>query len=432
MNVLVIGSGGREHALCLKFLHSSKINNIYCIPGNGGISKVVSCFNIAINDFKSIVSFVKINKIDLTFVGPEVPLSLGIVDYFNLNGLHIIGPSKKATMLESSKIYSKNFMKKYGIPTAKYESFTNITKAINFLKTLPEDKKIVIKADGLAAGKGVYICNNNKEAICVVKTMMQKSSFGNAGSKIIIEEYIHGQEFSYLLFVDGTSYSLMPVAKDYKKLNDNDNGLNTGGMGAFAPIPKTILSDDLNNTIKKIIINKTINGIISENLNYKGILYIGIIVSYDDNQPYVLEFNCRLGDPESQVILPLLCTDLLDISNAIINGNLSQINIKWKQKYAACVVIASEGYPQKPIINTKINGLKDMHNKYKDIFIFHSGTKYINDEFITVGGRVLGITSLDNNLESAVDKVYSAINGIYFHGMHYRSDIGKVEYNINK
>jgi phosphoribosylamine--glycine ligase len=220
----------------------------------------------------------------------------------------------------------------------------------------------------------------------------------------------------------------MPVAKDYKKLNDNDNGLNTGGMGAFSPIPKTILSDDLNDTIKKVIISKTINGIISENLNYKGILYIGIIVSYDYNQPYVLEFNCRLGDPESQVILPLLRTDLLDISNAIINGNLSKLDIKWKQKYAACAVIASEGYPKKPVVNIKIKGLKDIYNKYKDIFIFHSGTKCINDEFITVGGRVLCITSLDNNLERAVYKVYSTINGIYFHGMHYRNDIGKVDY----
>ncbi|MDR0915318.1 MAG: phosphoribosylamine--glycine ligase [Endomicrobium sp.] len=427
MNVLVIGAGGREHAICLKFLNSSKVRVVYCVPGNGGISRNVECVNIPITDFKSIVTFVKEKKVDLTFVGQEVPLSLGIVDYFHMHNLKIIGPSKKATLLESSKIYSKNFMTKYGIPTANYKCFTNITDAINFLENYPKNKKIVIKADGLAAGKGVYICSNSHDGVRIVKKMMYEHSLGDAGNKLIIEEYIYGREFSYLLFIDGKSYALMPIAKDYKKLNDNDQGLNTGGMGSFAPIPNTVLPDDLNKKIIQLIVNKTVNGIIKENLNYKGVLYIGVIVSYDSNQPYVLEFNCRLGDPETQVILPLLNTDLLDISNAIINGTLAQLYIEWKKQYATCVVLASEGYPNESIINIEITGLKDIDvENYKDVFIFHSGTKYINNRFITAGGRVLGITSLDDNLQSATAKTYNILNAIYFQGMHYRKDIGKI------
>jgi phosphoribosylamine--glycine ligase len=426
MNILVIGSGGREHAICSAFMHSSRVKNVYCLPGNGGISEFAQCINIPLNDFTSIVSFVKNNKIDLTFVGPETPLSLGITDYFRTYGLQIVGPSKQAAMLEASKIYSKNFMRKYEIPTAEYKSFTNITDAINFLSNYPADKKVVIKADGLAAGKGVYICTNNQQGLHIIKEMMYSNSLGEAGNKLIIEEYIHGREFSYLLFMDGASYSLMPIAKDYKKLNNDDQGLNTGGMGAFAPIPQNILSYKLNELIKNTIIKNTVSGIISENLNYKGILYIGIIVSYDANKPYVLEYNCRLGDPEAQVILPLLDTDLLDISDAIIHGHLSKMHIKWKQKYATCVVLAAEGYPNKSITNVQITGLQDIYNKRQNVFIFHSGTKFVNNKFITSGGRVLGITSLADNLQNATDKVYNTIKEIYFQGMHYRNDIGKI------
>ncbi|MDR0890659.1 MAG: phosphoribosylamine--glycine ligase [Endomicrobium sp.] len=421
MNVLVIGSGGREHAICSQFSKSCKVKDIFCIPGNSGISKIAKIVNIPIDNFELIVEFVKRNKIDITFVGQEVPLALGIVDYFKSHGLQILGPSMKAAMLESSKTYAKLFMNKYNIPTAQYKSFLDMNEAINFLSSYPINKKIVIKADGLASGKGVYVCDDTKQGKDIIIQMMSKNLFGNAGKKLIVEEYIEGQEFSYLVFIDGTSYSVMPVAKDHKKLNDNDKGLNTGGMGSFAPIPLSLLSNNLDELIKKTIIQKTVEGILNEKLYYKGILYIGIIVD-NNNIPYVLEYNCRFGDPETQVLLPLLNTDLLDISISILNGNLSTLNISWKNKYAVCVILASGGYPERFVKRMQITGLDRINDK--DIYIFHSGTELINGKFFTVGGRVLGVTSIANTLHDSAIKAYNNIHKIYFKNMHYRHDIG--------
>ncbi|MDR3281891.1 MAG: phosphoribosylamine--glycine ligase, partial [Endomicrobium sp.] len=319
MNILVVGSGGREHALCCQFSKSPKVNRIYCAPGNAGISQIAENVNIAVSNFDKLVAFAKANKISLTFVGSEVPLSLGIVDHFQAEELRIIGPSKIAARLESSKVYSKEFMQRYDVPTARHKIFKDVNLALKFLGNLESQKKIVIKANGLAGGKGVYICNEKKEAKKILEQLMIDRILGDAGTSVVIEEYIDGQELSYLVFTDGVSYSIMPVSQDHKRINDNDKGPNTGGMGAYAPA--TFGTNELNKKVEDTIIRKVIYGIKSENFDYKGVLYIGIIM--DKSTPYVLEFNCRFGDPETQVILPLLDTDLADICTAILSKNLS-------------------------------------------------------------------------------------------------------------
>ncbi|MDR2426008.1 MAG: phosphoribosylamine--glycine ligase [Endomicrobium sp.] len=419
MKVLVIGSGGREHALCQSFVKSEKVEKLYCACGNGGISEIAEIVNINVNDFENLANFARNNDIDFTFVGPEIPLSLGIVDYFEERGLKIVGPSKQASMLESSKIFSKEFMNKYDIPTARFNKFTNTAAAIDFLSLHDKDKKIVIKADGLAAGKGVYICNGRKEAENAVKQMMNDKILGDAGTNIIIEEYISGQELSYLIFTDGISYSMMPASQDHKRINDDDEGPNTGGMGAYAPAP--LAAAELNKKIEESIIKKVIKGIKKEGLQYKGILYVGVIIN--DGEPYVLEFNCRFGDPETQVILPLLDSDLSDICMAILNKELSKIEIKWKRETTVCVVLASGGYPRKFESGFEIKGLQDV--KDKDTIIFHAGTKIENGKTITCGGRVLGVMSAAGDIKRAIDKVYSQVKLISFENMHYRKDIAR-------
>ncbi|MDR0978073.1 MAG: phosphoribosylamine--glycine ligase [Endomicrobium sp.] len=417
MKVLVIGSGGREHAICWKLSQSSKIEKIYCAPGNGGISQIAENIDIAVTDFGQLADFVKSKGIDFTFVGPEVPLSLGIVDFFKEKGLKIVGPSMKAAKLESSKIYSKEFMLKYSIPTAQYNSFSDIGSALKFLESWDTDKKAVVKADGLAAGKGVYICENRQEAVNAVKEMMNGKVLGSAGANLIIEEYIDGPELSYLVFTDGESYSVMPPSQDHKRVNDNDQGLNTGGMGAYAPAP--LGTQELNSRVEEDIICKVINGIKSENLDYKGVLYVGIIMN--GSLPYVLEFNCRFGDPETQAVLPLLDTDFVDICEAILNKNLVNLKINWKKQFSVCVVLASGGYPGKFNKGFEIKGLENINDK--DAVVFHAGTKLENKKFITSGGRVLGVVSSASDLKSAVDKVYADVRVIKFDGVHYRKDI---------
>lgn len=417
MKVLVIGSGGREHAICWKLSQSSKIEKIYCAPGNGGISQIAENIDIAVTDFGQLADFVKSKGIDFTFVGPEVPLSLGIVDFFKEKGLKIVGPSMKAAKLESSKIYSKEFMLKYSIPTAQYNSFSDIGSALKFLESWDTDKKAVVKADGLAAGKGVYICENRQEAVNAVKEMMNGKVLGSAGANLIIEEYIDGPELSYLVFTDGESYSVMPPSQDHKRVNDNDQGLNTGGMGAYAPAP--LGTQELNSRVEEDIIRKVINGIKSENLDYKGVLYVGIIMN--GSLPYVLEFNCRFGDPETQAVLPLLDTDFVDICEAILNKNLVNLKINWKKQFSVCVVLASGGYPGKFNKGFEIKGLENINDK--DAVVFHAGTKLENKKFITSGGRVLGVVSSASDLKSAVDKVYADVRVIKFDGVHYRKDI---------
>jgi phosphoribosylamine--glycine ligase len=415
MKVLVVGSGGREHAICWKFAQSPKVEKIYCAPSNDGISQVAQNVNIPVEDFKGLADFVKENNIDFTFVGPEVPLSLGIVDYFKDNGLKIIGPSKDSARLESSKIYSKEFMNKYGIHTPQYNSFSNIESALKFLANWQQNKKIVVKADGLAAGKGVYMCNDREDAINAVKQMMNEKALGNAGANVIIEDYIDGPELSYLIFIDGKTYSVMPASQDHKRINDNNEGPNTGGMGAYAPTP--LATDELNKKVEDTIIKKVIDGIKSEKLDYIGILYVGVIMN--GSMPYVLEFNCRFGDPEAQAVLPLLDTDFVDICEAILNTNLADLKISWKRKFSVCVVLASGGYPGSFKKGFKVNGLENI----KDAIVFHAGTKLEDGKFVTSGGRVLGVVSTSSDIKNAIDKVYSNVSMINFDGVHYRKDI---------
>jgi phosphoribosylamine--glycine ligase len=416
MKVLVIGSGGREHAVCNQFSKSPKIDKIYCASGNGGTSQIAENVDISVNDFDKLTDFVRKNKIDFTFVGPEVPLSLGIVDYFEAESLKIIGPLKNAARLESSKIYSKKFMQKYGIPTAQHNSFADIDDALKFLESWEENRKAVVKADGLAAGKGVYICNDREDVRNAIKQMMKDKVLGDAGTNVIIEEYIDGPELSYLIFTDGVSYSVMPALQDHKRINDKDKGPNTGGMGAYAPAPSA--TAELNKKVDNII-RKVFNGIKAEKLDYKGVLYVGIIMN--GSSPYVLEFNCRFGDPETQAVLPLLDTDLTDICTAILNKELLNIKINWKKEFSVCVVLASGGYPGSFEKGFEIDGIENINDK--NTMVFHAGTELKNGRLITSGGRVLGINSTADDVKSAVDKVYSNVKLISFKNMHYRKDI---------
>ncbi|MDR2676739.1 MAG: phosphoribosylamine--glycine ligase [Endomicrobium sp.] len=421
MKILVVGSGGREHAICLQLSKSPKIERIYCAPGNGGTLNVAQNIDILVTDFDKLAAFAKENDIDFTFVGPETPLSYGIVDYFESRGLKVIGPSRYAAKLESSKIYAKKFMQKYNIPTARYNSFEKITDAIKFVESLNKDKKIVIKADGLAAGKGVYICNNREDAFYILKHVIENyKTSGDLWKNIIFEEYIDGPELSYLIFTDGVSYSMMPASQDHKRLNDGNKGPNTGGMGAYVPVP-FLATKELNKKIEIDIIRKLISGIKSEKLDYKGVLYVGIILC--NSSPHVLEFNCRFGDPEAQALLPLLDTDLVDICNAILDKKLSSIKIKWKKKFSICLVLVSGGYPGYFEKKVEIKGLNSINDKFTTVF--HAGTQFYNGRFITSGGRVLGITSVSEDIKSAVDKVYSSAKLVSFKNMHYRKDIGR-------
>lgn len=421
MKFLVVGNGGREHAIIWKLAQSPKVDKIYCTLGNAGISKQAEIINIKVDDFESLSKFAIENKIDYTFVGPEVPLALGIVDFFNSKGLKIFGPSKKGALLEASKSFAKDFMQKYNVPTAQYHTFTDFNKAQEFLNnSLAENKKVVVKADGLAAGKGVIMCKNRQEALLALKEVMQDKSFGNAGDKIIFEEWLEGEETSVLVFVDGKHFSIMPAAQDHKRVDDGDKGLNTGGMGAYAPAP--IATPELLKQVKEQIMPNIINGLQKENIDYKGILYIGFMV--DNGKPYVLEFNCRFGDPETQVILPLLETDLVDIVENVVAGTLNQIEIKWFNKSAVCVVLASGGYPEKYENNIQIFGLDTV--KENEAVIFHAGTKKDdNGNVVTSGGRVLVVTAIAQDIKSAIDKVYSVIPKVKFDKMHYRKDIAQ-------
>ena len=421
MKFLVIGNGGREHAIIWKLAQSPKVDKIYCTLGNAGISKQAEIINIKVDDFNSLANFALENKIDYTFVGPEVPLALGIVDYFNSKNLKIFGPSKKGALLEASKSFAKDFMLKYNVPTAEYHTFTDYNSAKSFLETeWKENKKIVVKADGLAAGKGVVMCQNRQQALEAIKDIMQDKSFGTAGDKIIFEQWLEGQETSVLVFVDGKHFSIMPAAQDHKRVDDGDKGLNTGGMGAYAPAP--IATSELLKQVKEQIMPNIMAGLQKENIDYKGILYIGFMI--DNGNPYVLEFNCRFGDPETQVILPLLETDLVDIVEHTINQTLNEISIKWSDKSAVCVVLASGGYPEKYEKNIKISGLDAVQED--EAIVFHAGTKKDDKgNILTSGGRVLVLTSLADDIKSAIDKVYRVIPKVNFDKMHYRKDIAQ-------
>ncbi|MCS7163860.1 MAG: phosphoribosylamine--glycine ligase [Thermodesulfovibrio sp.] len=418
MKVLVIGSGGREHAIIWKLAQSRVVDKIYCAPGNAGISEIAECIEVENKDFSALVDFVKYEWIDLTVVGPEEPLAKGIIDVFQKEGRRIIGPTKLAAQIESSKVFAKEFMKRHKIPTAEYKVFTSYTHAEEYIRL--KGTPIVIKADGLAAGKGVFVCQNYEEAFEALRLIMKEKVFGAAGDKVVIEEFLSGKEASYLVFTDGKNTIPMVTSKDHKRLLDNDEGPNTGGMGTFSPNP--IITPELEKEILETIINPTIKGLKQEGIVYKGILYAGLMIV--NNKPYVLEFNCRFGDPETQVILPRLETDLVDIFMAISEQKLNKVEVKWKSDASLCVILASEGYPGKYKKGVPITGLEMVKN-IKDLFVFHAGTKF-NEEgkIVTNGGRVLGVTALGKDIKEARQKVYSAIELIKFEGMQYRKDIG--------
>ncbi len=408
MDVLIIGSGGREHAIGWKI---KKDNNIktYFAPGNGGTSINI---DIKANDLEQLVKFAKEHNL-FTIVGPEEPLSLGIVDLFNDNDF-IFGPTKEAAMLESSKVFAKEFMKRHNIRTADFRVFDDPDDAKDYVK---DKDDIVIKADGLAAGKGVIVCNNSNEAIDAIDRIMVKREFGNAGNKIIVEERLEGEEASFIVISDGEHILPLVSSQDHKRIYDNDLGPNTGGMGAYSPMP---LVDELQEEIIDDIMRKAIDGMKSEHKIFKGFLYAGLMLK--DKQAYVLEFNVRLGDPETQVILPRMDSNLLEYIRYASQGKLDELEpIRWSKKAAVCVVLASKGYPAKYEKGKIIYGLEEASKK---ALIFHAGTRY-NNQIITNGGRVLGVTALGNNLEEAIKNVYSAINLIRFEGMHYRKDIGR-------
>ena len=412
-DVLVVGSGGREHALGWKLAQSKKIDKVYFAPGNGG---TVNNVQIAIEDIDNLAKFAS-EKNCLTVVGPEVPLSLGIVDAFTQKGLRIFGPTKVAAQLESSKIWAKNFMKRNGILTAQFEIFDDAKEAKEYAKSV--DHQLVVKADGLAAGKGVMVCNNAAEAIYAIDKMLVENSFGTAGSKIILEERIDGVEASYIALSDGITAIPMATSQDHKRIYDGDKGPNTGGMGAYSPTP--IINDSLAEIIQRDMIDKTVDCMKKEGNQFKGFLYAGIMLK--DGKPYVLEFNARMGDPECQPIMMRMDSDLYDYINASIDGTLSKLPpISWKKQSAVCVVLASKGYPESYPKNEEISGL-DLRDE--NSFVFHAGTKRENGKILTNGGRVLGVTAFGDTLDSAISNAYSRIEKISWQNKYFRKDIGK-------
>lgn len=415
MKVLVVGGGGREHCLAWKIKQSLKVKKIYCAPGNGGTSSFAQNIDIPLSDLESLVNFALKEKIDLTVIGPEAPLVEGIVDLFEEKGLKIFGPKKEAARLEASKVFAKQIMRKYAIPTADFCIFDDPYKAKKFAeKHLP----CVVKADGLAQGKGSIVCKSKKEAEEAVELIMIEKKFGKAGEKIVIEEFLEGEEASILAFVDGESYLLLVPSQDHKPVFDNDEGPNTGGMGAYAPAP--LVNEKIIAKIKEKIFNPLLKALKKENIFFRGILYAGLMIK--DEEPFVLEFNVRFGDPETQAILPKLKTDLVDLMLGTIEGKLEKIKLDWDERFCVCVVLASGGYPGKYEKGKKIEGLEKL-NFLEDILVFHAGTRKINNDYITWGGRVLNVVGLDFDLKKAQKKVYEAIKNIYFEKMHYRRDI---------
>jgi len=409
--VLVIGSGGREHALVWKLNQSDC--QIYCAPGNGGISLLATCLPIKADNIKALKEFVQKEKIDLTIVGPEVPLGLGIVDEFNKDKLAIFGPNKYAAQLETSKVFARDFCRKYNLPSPQYEKFTDSTKAKDYLNS--KQFPVVIKASGLAAGKGAIIVNNKIDAFNIIERILDKKEFGQAGDTIVIEDFIAGQEVSMLAICDGNKIIPLIPARDHKPLLNGNKGPNTGGMGSYAPIPG--LSSDWINNVQTKLFDPMLTALKKENIEYKGIIYAGLIMS--NNNFYILEFNARWGDPETEVLLPLLKTDLVSLCYDTINGKLN--TIEWQEKYALTVIAASKGYPEKYETSKLITG--DLSNQ-EDSVIFHCATKKENDKFYTAGGRVLSVTGIGKTLQSAREKAYKRLENIKFDNIYYRTDIG--------
>ena len=421
MKILVIGSGGREHALCRAFEQSEKVEKIYCANGNAGIAQIAECVNIKPESISELTDFAEKNEIDLTFVGGETALALGIVDEFEKRNLKIVGVSEKAARLESSKSFAKDFMARHSIPTANYKTAFSIVEAKEILNSGffgDENSPVVVKADGLAAGKGVVVAQNRKEAIEAVDELEQLAG-KNAADKIVLEECLIGREVSLIMFCDGKNFALMPPVRDHKRIGEGDTGANTGGMGTVSD--RNLLNEEQSNDIVEQIIKPTLEGCKKEGFPFKGILFLGLMMTADGAK--VLEYNVRFGDPETQVILVQLESDLVEICEAILSETLDQTEIKWKNVSAACVVLASKGYPAKAETGDVIYGLENISD---EAVVFHAGTgRNENGDFITAGGRVLGVTAVAENLETALEKAYSAVRKINWDGMQFRKDIGK-------
>ena len=420
MKVLIVGSGGREHAIAWKVAQSSKVKKIYCAPGNAGIASVAECVPIGAMEFDKLVAFAKENNIDLTIIGMDDPLVGGIVDVFEAEGLRVFGPRKNAAILEGSKSFSKDLMNKYNIPTAKYEVFTDADKAIEYLKK-ENDFPIVLKADGLALGKGVLICNTLEEAIDGVNTIMTDKKFGSAGNTMVIEEFMTGREVSVLSFVDGNTIRIMTSAQDHKRALDGDQGLNTGGMGTFSPIP--FYTPEVDEFCKKYIYQATVDAMKAEGRPFKGIIFFGLMLT--PKGPRVLEYNARFGDPEAQVVIPRMKNDIIEVMEACIDGTLDKINLEFEDNAAVCVVLASEGYPVSYEKGLPITGLEELDD-LDGYYVFHAGTKFNEkNEIVTNGGRVLGVVAKGCNLKQARLNAYAATTWIQFDNKYMRSDIGK-------
>ena len=418
MKVLIVGGGGREHAIAWKVAQSPRVTKLYCAPGNAGIAKIATCVPIGVMEFDKMVAFAKEEKIDFVIVGPDDPLVGGIVDKFEEANIRVFGPRKNAAILEGSKAFSKDLMKKYGIPTAAYETFNSPEAALEYVKTCPIPT--VLKADGLALGKGVLICNTREEAIEGVKTLMLDRQFGSAGDTIVVEEFMTGREVSVLSFCDGKTIRIMTSAQDHKRAKDGDQGLNTGGMGTFSPSP--FYTEEVDKFCREHIYQKTVDAMAAEGREFKGVIFFGLMLTPEC--PKVLEFNARFGDPETQVVLPRMENDIMEVFEACVDGTLDQIELSFADNAAVCVVLASDGYPVSYKKGFEITGLENFDGA-SDKFVFHAGSKFDGDKIVTNGGRVLGVTAIGSDLKTARANAYEATKLVNFENKYLRNDIGK-------
>jgi phosphoribosylamine--glycine ligase len=417
MKVMVVGSGGREHCLAWKVRQNPSVKEIFCVPGNGGMSELGEC--VPLSSLPEMVTFAREKNVDLVLVGPEQPLAMGIVDLLKAQGIPVIGPDRQAALLESSKVFAKRFMERYGIPTAPFRVFEVYEEAVNYLRRR-ENYPVVVKVDGLAGGKGVYILNDLEEALDALFEVMVNEKFQEAGKRVVIEDFIAGEEATVMLLFDGESYCFLPSSQDHKRVGEGDIGPNTGGMGAYSPAP--LITPLLCESIERKIVHPLLEGIKRERLWYRGILYLGLMVDRR-NEPYVLEFNVRLGDPEAQVVLPRIQNDWVELSFALWRGELHRVELQVSAQEMLGVVLVSQGYPGHYEVGKKIEGLEEVVQA-ENVFLFHAGTEKRTDGFYTSGGRVLNICALGKDLKEAQHRAYSAISRVYFEGMYYRKDIG--------
>lgn len=418
--VLIVGSGGREHALAWALARSPQVDRIYIAPGNAGTQAVGTNIAISVEDIPALLNFAQEKEINLTIIGPEAPLAAGVVDAFQAWGLRVFGPSQSAARLESSKAFAKSFMVEQGIPTAAYAAFTDYEEAVEYVAEL--NRPCVVKADGLAAGKGVILCDTPEQAQAALRVMMQDRAFGESGSTVVIEERLSGPEVSILAFCDGKTVVPMPPARDHKRAFDGDAGPNTGGMGVYAPVPD--ISSDFIDEIRRSVLQPVITGMARRGTPYIGVLYAGLMLTPDG--PRVLEFNCRFGDPETEAILPLLENDLFEIFMACTEQQLSKVNVRWRPGACATVVLAAPGYPEAYPKGLPITGVDDA-NSHDEVVVFHAGTAHNKGQLVSSGGRVLAVSATGDNLDTALRRAYRAVDDIHFEGMHYRRDIGKIQ-----